>query len=128
MDSKSIVVVAAVALTAAASVRAVVITTSKRKRETRKLNTPSASGLPGQRRIRRRKNVREPRGPQAQVLNHLARRHKLGRRRYLISVSSLNIGRYIEITIVPTIAPTPIISTGSMIEVSDWMLESTSSS
>ena len=48
--------------------------------------------------------------------------------RYLISVSSLNIGRYIEITIVPTIAPTPIIRIGSMIEVSEAMLASTSSS
>jgi hypothetical protein len=38
---------------------------------------------------------------------------------YLTSVSSLNIGMYIEITIVPTIAPTPIISSGSMIDVSD---------
>ena len=47
---------------------------------------------------------------------------------YLISVSSLNIGRYIEITIVPTITPTPIIRIGSMIDVSDWMLASTSSS
>ena len=43
-----------------------------------------------------------------------------GRRaRYLISVSSLNIGRYMEMTIVPTIAPTPIIRIGSMIDVSD---------
>ncbi len=48
--------------------------------------------------------------------------------RYLTSVSSLNIGRYIEMTIVPTIAPTPIMRIGSMIEVSDWMLASTSSS
>ena len=59
-------------------------------------------------------------------------RHVLGRRTclppYLISVSILNIGRYIEITIVPTMMPTPIIRIGSMIEVSDWMLESTSSS
>ena len=47
---------------------------------------------------------------------------------YLMSVSILNIGRYIEMTIVPTIAPTPIIRIGSMIEVSDWMLASTSSS
>ncbi len=31
-------------------------------------------------------------------------------------------------TIVPTMAPTPIISSGSMIDVSDWMLASTSSS
>ena len=48
--------------------------------------------------------------------------------RYLISVSSLNIGRYIEMTIVPTITPTPIIRIGSMIEVSEAMLASTSSS
>ena len=47
---------------------------------------------------------------------------------YLMSVIILNIGRYIAMTIVPTITPTPIISTGSMIEVSDWMLVSTSSS
>ena len=47
---------------------------------------------------------------------------------YLISVSSLNIGKYIEITIVPTIAPTPIIKIGSMIDVSEAMLASTSSS
>jgi hypothetical protein len=46
----------------------------------------------------------------------------------LISVSSLNIGRYIEMTMVPTMAPTQIISSGSMIEVSAAMLESTSSS
>ena len=45
-----------------------------------------------------------------------------------MSVIILNIGRYIAMTIVPTITPTPIISTGSMIEVSDWMLASTSSS
>src|SRR5438034_5055240 len=37
---------------------------------------------------------------------------------YLTSWSILNIGRYIEITITPTIAPTPIIMIGSMIEVS----------
>ena len=49
-------------------------------------------------------------------------------RAYLTSVSILNIGRYIEITIVPTMTPTPIIMIGSMIEVSDWMLVSTSSS
>jgi hypothetical protein len=47
---------------------------------------------------------------------------------YLMSVSILNIGRYIEITIVPTMTPTPIIRIGSMMDVSDWMLESTSSS
>ena len=48
--------------------------------------------------------------------------------RYLMSVSILNIGRYIAITIVPTMMPTPIIRIGSMMDVSDWMLESTSSS
>jgi hypothetical protein len=47
---------------------------------------------------------------------------------YLISVRSLNIGRYIEMTMVPTMAPTQIMSSGSMIEVSDAMLASTSSS
>ena len=47
---------------------------------------------------------------------------------HLTSWSILNIGRYIEITIIPTMAPTPIIMIGSMIEVSDWMLVSTSSS
>ena len=47
---------------------------------------------------------------------------------YLMSVSILNIGRYIAITIVPTMIPTKIIRIGSMIDVSDWMLESTSSS
>ena len=48
--------------------------------------------------------------------------------RYLISVSILNIGRYIEMMITPTIMPTPIIINGSMIEVSDWIAASTSSS
>src|SRR5947207_1075789 len=33
---------------------------------------------------------------------------------YLMSVSILNIGRYIAITIVPTMKPTPIIRIGSM--------------
>ncbi len=47
---------------------------------------------------------------------------------YLTSVSILNIGRYIEMMITPTIRPTPIIMIGSMIEVSVWIDESTSSS
>jgi hypothetical protein len=47
---------------------------------------------------------------------------------YLISVNSLNIGRYIEITMVPTMAPTQIISSGSMIDVKEAILASTSSS
>jgi hypothetical protein len=44
---------------------------------------------------------------------------------YLISVSILNIGMYIAIRITPTIAPTPIIISGSMIEVSAATAEST---
>ena len=47
---------------------------------------------------------------------------------YLISVSSLNIGMYIERMITPTMIPTPIIMIGSMIEVSVWIDASTSSS
>jgi hypothetical protein len=47
---------------------------------------------------------------------------------YLISVSILNIGRYMLMMITPTIRPTPIIISGSMIEVSDWIAASTSSS
>src|SRR5947209_1767884 len=47
-------------------------------------------------------------------------------RRYFTSVSSLNIGRYIEMMITPTMQPTAIIITGSMIDVSDWMAASTS--
>ena len=44
------------------------------------------------------------------------------------SLSILNIGRYIEMTITPTMQPTPIIISGSMIEVSDETAASTSSS
>src|SRR5438105_5728024 len=47
---------------------------------------------------------------------------------YLIRLSSRNIGRYIEMMITPTIAPTRIIISGSMIEVSVAIAESTSSS
>ena len=49
-------------------------------------------------------------------------------KRYLTSVSSLNIGRYIEMMITPTIAPTPIIISGSMMAVSEAIAASTSSS
>jgi hypothetical protein len=52
----------------------------------------------------------------------------LASRVYLTSVSILNIGRYIAMMITPTISPTPIIMIGSMIEVSVWIDESTSSS
>jgi len=48
--------------------------------------------------------------------------------RYLISVSSLNIGRYMLMITMPTMIPTPSIMIGSTIEVSDWMEASTSSS
>src|SRR4051794_21579119 len=47
---------------------------------------------------------------------------------YLTSDSSLNIGRYMLMMITPTIAPTPIIISGSMIAVSEAIAESTSSS
>jgi hypothetical protein len=53
---------------------------------------------------------------------------RLGRARYLIRLSILNIGRYIEMMTTPTIMPTPIIMIGSMIEVRAWMEASTSSS
>ena len=48
--------------------------------------------------------------------------------RYLISVSSLNIGRYMEMITMPTMTPTPSIMIGSTIEVSAWTEASTSSS
>ena len=51
-----------------------------------------------------------------------------GRRRYLTSVSILNIGMYMAMITVPTIRPTRIIITGSMMLVSDETAASTSSS
>jgi Acetyltransferase (GNAT) domain len=48
--------------------------------------------------------------------------------RYLISVTSLNIGRYIDRMITPTTAPTAMIMIGSMIDVRFWIETSTSSS
>ena len=47
---------------------------------------------------------------------------------YLTSESILNIGRYIAMMITPTIRPTPIIITGSMMLVSVAIDASTSSS
>jgi hypothetical protein len=47
---------------------------------------------------------------------------------HLMSVIILNMGRYIAMMMTPTIAPTAIIISGSMIEVMDWMALSTSSS
>jgi hypothetical protein len=47
---------------------------------------------------------------------------------YWISVSSLNMGRYIEMMITPTTSPTPIIIRGSMTEVRVAIEVSTSSS
>src|SRR5919198_5053069 len=60
----------------------------------------------------------------AQELPHLGDRgaacgHLSGR--YWTSWSSLNIGRYIEMMITPTIAPTPSIIRGSTIDVSAWI-------
>ena len=49
-------------------------------------------------------------------------------RRYLTRLSILNIGRYMAITMTPTIIPTRIIIRGSTIDVSDWIAASTSSS
>ena len=57
-----------------------------------------------------------------------ARASWLGGRSYFTSESILNIGRYIEMMITPTMQPTPIIISGSMIEVSEEMDASTSSS
>jgi len=48
--------------------------------------------------------------------------------RYWMSVSSLNIGMYIEMMITPTTMPTPIIMSGSMTDVRVAMELSTSSS
>ena len=48
--------------------------------------------------------------------------------RYLTRLSILNIGRYIAMTMTPTIRPTRIIISGSTIDVSDWIAASTSSS
>ncbi len=48
--------------------------------------------------------------------------------RYFTSVSILNIGMYIEMMTMPTMMPTPIIMTGSMIDVSEPTAASTSSS
>jgi hypothetical protein len=47
---------------------------------------------------------------------------------YLTSVSILNIGMYIEMMMMPTMTPTPIIMIGSTIDVSDCTDASTSSS
>ena len=47
---------------------------------------------------------------------------------YLTSESILNIGRYMAMMITPTIRPTPIIISGSMMLVSVWIEASTSSS
>jgi hypothetical protein len=48
--------------------------------------------------------------------------------RYLTSESMRNIGRYIAMTMTPTMQPTRIIINGSTIDVSDWIAASTSSS
>ena len=56
------------------------------------------------------------------------RTHTSAQTAYLISVSSLNIGRYMLMITTPTMIPTPSIMIGSTIEVSDWIDASTSSS
>jgi hypothetical protein len=57
-----------------------------------------------------------------------SRRSLGGSLAYLTSESILNIGRYIEMMITPTIMPTMIIISGSTIDVSDEIEASTSSS
>ena len=76
-----------------------------------------------------------PRGlladPRGRVLTRAGRCACVGRSApvgYLTSVSILNIGRYIAMMITPTIRPTPIIITGSMMLVSVAIDASTSSS
>jgi hypothetical protein len=53
---------------------------------------------------------------------------RASRARYWISVSSLNMGRYIAMITIPTMIPTPIIMSGSMIDVRLAIALSTSSS
>ena len=55
----------------------------------------------------------------------LLRRPDVG---YFTRLSSLNIGKYIEMMITPTMAPTPIIISGSIMAVSEAIAASTSSS
>src|SRR5581483_4228314 len=75
-------------------------------------------------RRRRRPNARGAR----RRLAPLAERGGAWPRRYLTRLSILNIGRYIAITMMPTMMPTPIIISGSMIDVSAAIAASTSSS
>jgi arsenical pump membrane protein len=54
------------------------------------------------------------------IILHAARQRRCDERLgYLTSVSILNIGRYIAMTMTPTISPTRIIISGSTIDVSD---------
>src|SRR4029077_143661 len=62
---------------------------------------------------------------QALVCGHPAR---IREETYFTRVSILNIGMYIEMMMMPTMTPTPIIMIGSTIEVSDCTDASTSSS
>jgi hypothetical protein len=79
----------------------------------------AAARRAGGRRPRRGPPERRPPVPALRVV---------GSRGYLISVNSLNIGRYIERMIVATMQPTRMIMIGSMMEVSAEMVASTSSS
>ena len=95
-------------------------------------------GHPRRRLAAKRGEAEERRGGpcRAARLPHSSRRRLLVRAAprpnlpppYLISVSSLNIGRYMLMITMPTMTPTPSIMIGSTIEVSAWTEASTSSS
>jgi hypothetical protein len=77
-------------------------------------------------RTRHGKRRRQPRDAPPAIPN-LTRRN-LTPTSYFTSVSILNIGRYMLMMMMPTMIPTPIIISGSMIDVSAWIAASTSSS
>jgi hypothetical protein len=62
------------------------------------------------------------------VPKRVAQEYAASRPSYWISVSSLNMGRYIAMMMIPTMIPTPIIMSGSMIDVRLAIALSTSSS
>ena len=68
------------------------------------------------------------RRPSGACKGNVKRLQRPASRHYLTSESILNIGRYIAIRMIPTMIPTPINISGSMIEVRDWIDASTSSS
>jgi hypothetical protein len=93
------------------------------------MNSPRArNGTPG-RAISQHKMVKQEKSRECSPFSRLKRAvHGASKPSYLISVSILNIGRYIEMMITPTIRPTPIIMIGSTIEVRVCTEASTSSS